>query len=104
MKIRLGMYNGVILHSDYRVTPGVGAAGATATSANVRRSIFAGAQACMAAYGRDNGPERYTWVEELFDYENELGVSAGLIWGLKKTVYNSQDFATIACATYAIQH
>ena len=63
----LGMYNGVILHSDYRVTPGVGAAGATATSANVRRSIFAGAQACMAAYGRDNGPERYTWVEELFD-------------------------------------
>lgn len=100
----LGMYNGVILHSDYRVTPGVSSAATTTPVANVRRSVFCGAQAGMCAYGRDNGPERYTWVEELFDYENELGVSAGLIWGLKKTVFNAADYANIVLATYAIAH
>jgi hypothetical protein len=63
----LGMYNGTILHSDYRVTSGVSSVASTTTVANVRRSVFVGAQAAMAAYGRDNGPERYTWVEELFD-------------------------------------
>ena len=41
------------------------------------------------------------WVEELFDYENQLGVSASLIWGLKKTVFNSIDFGTIVVQTYS---
>lgn len=101
----LGVYNGTILHSDYRVTPGVsGATSNGASVANVRRAVFAGAQACMMAYGRDAGPERYTWVEELFDYENQLGVSAGLIFGLKTTYFNSQYFAAIVESTYAIQH
>lgn len=99
----LGMYNGVILHSDYRVTAGTNSAGTVAVP-NVRHAVFAGAQAAMMAYGRDNGPERYSWVEELFDYENQLGVSAGLIFGLKKTVFNSSDYATIVNVTYAVQH
>jgi N4-gp56 family major capsid protein len=99
----LGMYNGVILHSDSRVPQGItSTSGAAITT--VRRAIFCGAQAAMMAYGRDNGPERFTWVEELFDYENELGVSAGLIFGLKKTIFNSADFATILCASYATSH
>lgn len=100
----LGMYNGVILHSDSRVTLGVNSAATTTVVSNVRRAVFAGAQACVMGYGRDNGPERFTWVEELFDYENELGVSAGLIFGLKKSVFNSTDYATIVQATYAAQH
>lgn len=97
----LGVYNGVILHSDTRVTQGVTSG---AAQSNTRRSVFCGAQAGMMAYGRDNGPERFTWVEELFDYENELGVSAGMIWGLKKSVFNSTDYATIVCSSYAAAH
>jgi hypothetical protein len=58
----------------------------------------------MLAFGRENGPDRFTWVEELFDYENELGVAAGSIFGLKKTQFNAQDFATITCSSYAAQH
>jgi len=100
----LGMYNGIIIHSDYRMPLGVNSATTTNTVANTRRGVFVGAQAAMMAFGRDNGPERFTWVEELFDYENELGVSAGLIFGLKKTVFNSTDFATIVLATYAASH
>lgn len=42
--------------------------------------------------------------EELFDYENQLGVSAGLIWGLKKTTFNGADFATVVLSSYAAQH
>tara|TARA_R110001583_G_scaffold37058_19_gene121352 strand:+ start:110 stop:250 length:141 start_codon:yes stop_codon:yes gene_type:complete len=42
-----------------------------------------------------------TWVEELFDYENELGVAAGMIYGLKKTVYNSIDFGTVVMSSRA---
>lgn len=99
----LGVYNGVIIHSDYRVTQGVNSStGAAVTT--VRRGVVCGAQASMLAFGRDNGPSRFTWVEELFDYENELGVSAGSIWGQKKTVFNSADFADIVLSTYAVAH
>ena len=100
----LGVYNGAILHSDVRVTPGVNQSSSTTQVANVRRAVFCGAQAGVMAYGRDAGPNRFTWVEELFDYENEPGVAAGLIWGLKKAVFNSADFATIVLSTYAAPH
>lgn len=99
----LGMYNGVLIHSDYRVTNGANSS-TSAGITTVRRAVFAGAQAAVMAFGRDNGPERFTWVEELFDYENELGVSAGLIFGMKKAVFNSADFATIVLSSYAVAH
>jgi N4-gp56 family major capsid protein len=91
----LGMYNNVILHTAFRV-PAV-----SASQTTIYRSVFCGAQAASLAYGRDRGAERFTWVEELFDYGNQLGVSAGTIWGLKKNVFNSQDFGTIVASTYA---
>lgn len=98
----LGMYNNVILHADKRVTLGSAAAG-TAVAA-VRRAVFCGAQSAMVGFGRDGGPERFTWVEEMFDYKNQLGIAAGLIFGLKKAVYNSTDYGTIVMATYAAAH
>ncbi len=100
----LGVYNGCILHSDFRVTNGAAAATPTVPITSVKRAVMCGAQAAMMAYGRDNGPERYTWVEELFDYENELGVSAGLIFGMKKTVFNSLDFADVVMSSYGAAH
>lgn len=97
----LGEYNGVILHEDSRVTKGITNAGVDVTT--VRRAAFCGAQAAVFAYGGDGGQEM-TWVEELFDYKNQLGVSAGMIWGLKKTVFNSKDFSTLTISTYAAAH
>lgn len=99
----LGVYNGCILHEDYRVTQGYNPSGNTAIT-TVRRSVFCGAQAGMIGFGRDNSINKFTWVEELFDYENQLGVSAGLIAGLKKTTFNSADFATIVMSSYAVAH
>jgi N4-gp56 family major capsid protein len=93
----LGEYNGVILHESTRVPAGP-------SNSNVRRAIFCGAQAAAVAFGQDNSPNKMTWVEELFDYQNQLGVAAGMIWGAKKLQFNSQDFGSIVISTYAVSH
>ncbi len=90
-----GVYNGVIIHSSTRV-PSV--------TSNVYRGIFCGAQAGVLAFGQGYNKNTMSWVEELFDYGNQLGVSAGLIWGLKKTIYNSVDYGSIVIPTYAVAH
>lgn len=90
----LGEYNGVILHEATRV-PGL------STDANVKKAILCGAQAACFATGRRDQDQQMKWVEELFDYENQLGVSAAMIWGLKKTVFNSIDFATIVVMSHS---
>lgn len=91
----LGEYNGVILYSSTRVP--------TVTS-TVYRALFLGAQSGLLAFGQDNNPNKMTWDEELFDYGNSLGVAAGMIWGAKKTRFNSADFGTLVVATYAVAH
>jgi len=96
----LGMHNNVVMHESTRVpiiagTPNSGSAG------DFRRSIFCGAQAAGMAYGAGGAKNKMTWVEELFDYENQLGVSAGMIFGIKKYQFNSIDFSTIAISSYA---
>jgi N4-gp56 family major capsid protein len=99
----LGVYNNVILHSAFRIPQAVNAT-TTAAIASTRRAVFCGAQAAVMAYGQNNQDGEMTWVEELFDYGNQLGVSAGLIFGIKKMVFNSADFGTITIPTYAATH
>ena len=99
----LGVYNNVVLHSAFRIPQAVNASGSTAIS-NTRRAVFCGAQSAVMAYGQNSQDGEMTWVEELFDYGNQLGVSAGLIFGLKKMVFNSADFGTITLPTSATAH
>ena len=96
----LGMYNNVILHKSTRVTKGVHSTSGAAVD-DVRRAVLCGAQAMGAAYGQNHSQNQYSWKEELFDYDNQLGVAAGCISGMKKHVYNSVDFGTIVLSTYA---
>jgi N4-gp56 family major capsid protein len=97
----VGEYNGVLMHRAPRVTNGVNSTTGAAV-ANARRAVMCGAQAAMFATGRDydEGENKFSWVEESFDYGNQLGVSAGSVFGIKKTRFNSQDFATFVAATY----
>ena len=92
----LGVYNNVILHESSRVPLTVATA-----DGNHRRAIFCGAQSAVVAFGQDASGMKTSWNEELFDYGNQLGVAAGLIWGLKKTQFNSADFGTIVVSSYA---
>jgi len=97
----LGVYNQCILHEWERLPPGsVG----TTVVASTRRAVLCGAQAAWAAFGQGFGPGRYSWVEKLFDYDEELGVSAGCIGGLKASRFNSADYAKIVVATSAISN
>lgn len=99
----MAVYNGVAIHESARVTNGVHSTTGVAVS-NVRRAVLCGAQAALMATGRDDtGPEKMNWVEELFDYNNQLGVAAGMIGGMKKTQFNATDFSTIVFSTYAPQ-
>lgn len=96
----LGVYNGVILRESTRIPdPGTGPGGA-----GVRRAVLLGAQAASMAYGRGHGKGVYSWKEELFDYDNQLGVAAGCISGLQKNRFNGSDFATIVISTSAVAH
>jgi N4-gp56 family major capsid protein len=99
----LGEYNGVIMHSAVRV-PGFSSSAGGETGLVVRNAVLCGAQAVGMAFGRGSSPERYDWVEQFFDYENQFGVGAGCIAGMKKLRYNGSDFATIAVRTYAAAH
>jgi N4-gp56 family major capsid protein len=99
----LGIYNGVVIHESSRVPNGVNSTTGAAVT-NVRRAVMCGAQAVVMATGRDDsGPEKMNWVEELFDYNNQLGVAAGMIAGMKKTQFNGLDFGTVVFSTYAPQ-
>jgi len=72
---------------------------------NVARSVFVGAQACAFACGAEEGPLnqplRVQWYEEILDAGNQLRVTAGLIWGVKKTIFNSRDYGVIVGSTWA---
>ena len=86
----VGMYNGVVLHEAYRL-PIIDATGGS----KIGRAVLCGAQAAVMAFGRGQSQNKMDWNEELFDYGNSLGVEAGVIAGLKKTIYNSKDFSAI---------
>jgi N4-gp56 family major capsid protein len=99
----LGEYNNVVLHKSNRIPMGVSNAGAQQTS--TRRAVLCGAQAGAIAFGKEfSEGNHYKWIEELFDYERELGISSQTIWGLKKTVFNALDFGTVVATTYAVAH
>jgi N4-gp56 family major capsid protein len=93
----LGMYNNTILHESTRVP-------ASPTNASARRAVLAGAQALAMAFGRSFGKGTFSWSEELFDYENQLGVAAGCQAGIVKTRFNGSDFGTVVVPTYAVAH
>lgn len=91
----LGVYNNTILHESIRVP-------ASPNNANVKRAVLCGAQAACIAFGRGYGKDVFTWVEELFDYKNKLGVAAGCQAGMIKTRFNGSDYGTVVVPTYAV--
>ena len=99
----LGVYNNVILRRADDVTQGVNSSTGAAIS-TVRRAVLLGAQAAAFATGRRGGTLDFKWVEETFDYTNEVGIAATTIMGMKKTRFNSTDFGTIVVSTYADAH
>jgi N4-gp56 family major capsid protein len=100
-KDALGEYAGVILHNHRNVVTfdNYGAA----ADVNAARALFLGSQAGMIAYGKNSSKNRYSWNEEKDDRGNALAITAGTIFGVKKSRYDSKDFGVISldCANGA---
>jgi N4-gp56 family major capsid protein len=99
----IGEHNGVVLREAFDVMPGVNSS-TSAPIATVRRAVLLGAQAAAIGFGKDRGATSYKWEEELFDYKRKLGISVQTLMGLKKTVFDSEDFGSIVVSTYAAAH
>jgi N4-gp56 family major capsid protein len=100
----LGVYNGMILYESTRIFSPV---------SSVRRNLFLGCQAGVFAIGnaypqlsqnRVGKDNLMSWYEDSDDYGNENGIAVGSIFGMKKTVFNSDDYATIVISSYAAAH
>lgn len=112
----LAEYHNTVIIEDTRVTLGVNHSVSTTAVATVRRAVFCGAQAGVIAFGRNEGAKGdkksapIYWREQMDDYEEELGVSANMIGGLKKaqmtfdqgtTQGSPIDFGTIVVSTFS---
>lgn len=94
----LGMVNNVVLHShadairfnNYGADKNLAAA----------RALLLGRQAGVVAFGAVGG-FRFQWKEEEQDHGNEQVITGGLIFGIKKTRFNSQDFGILSLDTAA---
>lgn len=98
----LGMYNNVILHkhkaailfNDY----------GSGVNLNAARALFMGRQAGVIAYGSPGNDQHYDWNEELEDRGNQVVITTGCTFGVKKTAFTidgtSRDFGVIALDTY----
>lgn len=90
----LGEYNGVVIHESENVP-------VSPYNAQAYRAVFLGAQSAVCAFGKNYSKSSMDWVEELYDYQNQLGVAAGMVYGLKKTRFNNADYSSIVVATGA---
>lgn len=102
----LGVWDGVILHELELIHYRYGENGTTASEffyssddvcssgVYVARGLFCGAQAGLLAMG-----QKPTWAEKKFDYGDKWGIASKMIYGAKKSVFNSRDFGVIAVDT-----
>jgi N4-gp56 family major capsid protein len=99
----LGEYNNVVLHSHRSVIRfsdyGAGA------NLPASRSLFMGRQAIVCAFGSPGTGLRFDWQEEEEDRGNQLVITAGSIFGIKKSAYSidgvSRDFGLLSIDSYA---
>lgn len=98
----VGLYNGIIIHQSEKVPFGVNSTTGAAVT-NARRAILCGAQAAMFGIGGEtpDDQKKFKWIEDRFDYENQLGVSAFTIAGLKASQFANARFGTYILPTYA---
>lgn len=97
----LGMHNNVVLHKHRSIIQSNDyGAGANVNSA---RSLFMGRQAAVCAFGSAGSGLRFDWNEEQEDRGNQVVVTTGSIFGIKKTSFTidgvSRDFGVIAADT-----
>ncbi len=95
----LGMLANVVLHQHKNVLrfTDYGSGGNIAAC----RNLFMGEQAGVCAFGSPGTNLRFDWHEETRDNGNQVVISSGSIFGIKKTRFNSKDYGMLALDTAA---
>ena len=96
----LGTYNGCILRESFRIPQGVRPFERVLQSPPHAEQCFAARRQQPQRSARD-AKEQLRLVQADVDYGNKLGVKAGCISGLKKSVYNSTDFGAVVMSSKA---
>lgn len=97
----LGKYNDTVLHKHKAVILGndAGAGG----NVNWARALFLGRQAAVVSFGSAGTGLRFDWHEEQEDRGNQVVITTGSIFGIKKTAFTidgvSRDFGVMALDT-----
>jgi len=98
-----GVYNKILLFDSNRIY---------SPRTSVRRNLFLGAQAGTFAIGnafdridqKKFGDLPMSWVENLDDFRDKKGISAGMIFGMKATRYNNKNYGCMVMTSYAAAH
>jgi hypothetical protein len=104
----MGIWDGVIIHVSQLIHRRKGLGGTLVSEEfeaddvltdtyTVARALFCGAQAACLAQG-----QYPTYVEKIHDYKTKAGYHTDVIYGVKKTVFNSVDFGVITVDTIVI--
>ena len=97
----LGMHSNVVIHEHKSVIRfddfGAG------SNVQAARALFLGRQAGVVAFGSAGSGLRFDWTEEQEDRGNQVVITTGSIFGMKKTAFVidgvSRDFGVIAADT-----
>ena len=100
----LGEYKGVILRRAQHVSLGVNSS-TSASTANVRRAVFLGAQAAVMAFSKKGNPadQKMRWTEKYDDHDRLFEMGSWSCFGLSKAQFNSVDQGTITISSYSSQ-
>jgi N4-gp56 family major capsid protein len=92
----LGTYKNCVMVENIRIP-------LAPSTTDVYRNVLCGAQAGIVAFGQRYSNRRMSWKEKLFDFDNQLAVKAGLIFGVIKSVFNGIDYGTVVTPVQATQ-
>ena len=103
-----GVYNNIILFDSNRILSSANAA----TAGTVRRNLFLGCQAGAFAIGNAYakmdrgglGDLPMSWAENIRDFGDKKGISAGMVFGVKATRYNSKNYGAMVMTAYSVSH
>lgn len=98
-----GVYNKIIIYDSNRIYSPI---------SNARRNLFLGAQAGAFAIGNAYNKRKrskfgdlpMSWAEDIDDYGDKEGISAGMIFGVKATRYNSKNYGAMIMSAYSAAH
>ena len=97
------VYRNVKIYANTRVALGVHS-GTGASVVTTRRAVLLGKNACVygSSYGTvTKGKTPFRMETQLTDYKEYKGIAIKSLDGLKKLVYNGEDFSTFVISTYS---